>query len=155
MDLSIRHTLATLSYRLGKVLRGTPAEFGVFSSAGSARTPGQILAHIGDLMDWALAQVEGRREWHNSEPLPWQQEIVRFYQAIEKLDQRIAAQGLGAAAAETLFQGAIADAFTHTGQIALLRRLAGNPVRAENYATAEITVGRVGAEQAAPRKEFD
>ena len=155
MDLSIRHTLATLSYRLGKVLRGTPAEFRDFSSGGSARTPGQILAHIGDLMDWALAQVEGRREWHNSEPLPWQQEIARFYRAIEKLDQRIAAQGLGAATAETLFQSAIADAFTHTGQIALLRRLAGYPVRAENYAAAEIAAGRVGAEQAAPRREFD
>ena len=155
MDLPIRHTLATLSYRLGKVLRGTPAEFRDFSCASSTRTPGQILAHICDLMDWALAQVEGRREWHNSEPLPWQEEIARFYQAIEKLDQRIAAQGLGAATAEALFQGAIADAFTHTGQIALLRRLAGHPLRAENYAAAEITAGRVGVEQATPRKEFD
>lgn len=155
MDLSIRHTLATLSYRLGKVLRGTPEEFRDFSCATSARTPGQILAHIGDLMDWALAQVEGRREWHNSEPLPWREEIARFYRAIEELDQRIAAQGLGAVGAEKLFQGAIADAFTHTGQIALLRRLAGCPVRAETYAAAEIAAGRVGAEQAAPRREFD
>src|SRR5437763_5750723 len=125
MDLSIRHTLATLAYRLAKVLRDTPAEFGDFSCASAARTPSQILAHIGDLMEWTLAQVEDRREWRDSEPLPWQQEIARFYAAIEKLDQHIAAHGLGAAKAETLFQGAIADALTHTGQSALLRRLAG------------------------------
>ena len=155
MELPIRHTLATLSYRLGKVLRGTPEEFRDFSCASSARTPGQILAHIGDLMDWALAQVEGRREWRNSEPLPWRQEIDRFYLALEKLDRRIAGHGLGPAIAEKPFQGAIADAFTHTGQIALLRRLAGHPVRAENYAAAEIAAGRVGVEQTAPRKEFD
>ena len=155
MHLPIRHTLATLAYRLGKVLRGTPPEFRDFSSAGSARTPGQILAHIGDLMDWALAQVEGRREWHESEPLPWEQEMARFFAALEKLDQRIAAHGLGSVTAQTLFQGPVADAFTHTGQIALLRRLAGHPVRAENYAVAEIAAGRTGADQAAPRREFD
>jgi len=154
MNLPIRHALATLAYRLGKVLRGTPAEFRDFRAAESVRTPGQILAHIGDLMDWALAQVEGRKEWHDSAPLAWEQEISRFFQAIEALDQRIAAQGVGAAQAEKLFQGAIADALTHTGQIALLRRMAGIAVRPENYAAADIAVGRVGPAQAAPRAEF-
>jgi hypothetical protein len=155
MNLPIRHALATLAYRLGKVLRNTPPEFGEFATASSGRTPAQILAHIGDLMDWALTQVEGRQAWHNSEPLPWPQEIARFHGAIEKLDQRLAAQDPSAVTAERLFQGAIADALTHTGQIALLRRLAGYPVRPENYSMAEITAGRVGAEQAAPRREFD
>jgi hypothetical protein len=131
MNLSIRHALATLAYRLGKVLRGTPPEFGDFSTRASGRTPGQILAHIGDLMDWALTQVEGRQAWHASEPLSWPEEIVRFYHAVEKLDQRLA-QGESAVTAERLFQGAIADALTHTGQIALLRRMAGYPVRPEN-----------------------
>ncbi len=154
MNLPIRHALATLSYRLGKVLRDTPAEFRDFRAADGTRTPGEILAHIGDLMDWALAQVEGRKEWHDSPPLAWEQEIARFFQAIEALDQRIAAQGLGAARAEKLFQGAIADALTHTGQIALLRRMAGIAVRPENYAAADIAAGRVGPEQAAPRAEF-
>jgi hypothetical protein len=154
MNLPIRHALATLSYRLGKVLRGTPAEFRDFRAAEGVRTPGEILAHIGDLMDWALAQVEGRKEWHDSTPLEWQQEIGRFFRAIEELDLRIAASGLGAAKAEKLFQGAIADALTHTGQIALLRRMAGIAVRPENYAAADIAAGRVGAEQTPPRAEF-
>ena len=155
MNLPVRHALATLSYRLGKVLRGTPPEFRDFTSPASGRTPGQILAHIGDLMDWALTQVEGRQAWHTSEPLPWPQEVARFHQALEQLDQRLAAPGTSAIAAERLFQGAIADALTHTGQIALLRRMAGYPVRPENYSVAEITVGRVGPDQAAPRREFD
>jgi hypothetical protein len=154
MNLPVRHALATLAYRLGKVLRGTPAAFRDFQAAPSIRTPGQILAHIGDLMDWALAQVEGRKEWHDSEPLAWEQEIARFFAALEALDRRIAEQGLGAASAEKLFQGAIADALTHTGQLALLRRMSGIPVRPENYAAADIATGRVGAEQSPPRTEF-
>jgi hypothetical protein len=155
MDALIRHTLATLAYRLGKVLRGTPAEFRDFQIYESSRTPGQILAHIGDLMDWALSQVEGRKEWNDSAPLAWDQEIARFYLAIGALDQRIAAHGIGPVSAERLFQGAIADALAHTGQLALLRRMAGIPVRGENYAVADIAIGRVGPEQAAPRREFD
>jgi len=155
MDLAIRHTLATLSYRLGKTLRGAHPEFCDFKCTSTARTPVQILAHIGDLMEWALTQVEGRREWHDSQPLPWDQEVARFFAAIEKLDARIAAHGLGPAKAEVLFQSAIADALTHTGQIGLLRRMSGDPVRGENYSVADIQTGRVGAEQSPPRREFD
>ena len=153
VSLPIRHALATLAYRLGKVLRDTPPEFRDFRGSETIRTPGQILAHIGDLMDWALAQVEARKEWHDS-PLEWEREIARFFRALGALDERIAAQGLGPVKAEKLFQGAIADAFTHTGQIALLRRMAGIPVRGENYAAADIATGRVGLEQAPPRAEF-
>ena len=159
MELAIRHTLATLSYRLGKVLRDTPPEFGDFQIHASSRTPRQILAHIGDLMDWAVTQVEGRTKFHESAPLPWGQEIARFFAAMGTLDRRIAAGGgdvvSGAVSAEVLFQGAIADALTHTGQIALLRRMAGIPVRGESYAVAEIAAGRVGREQAPARYEFD
>src|SRR5579872_2603326 len=155
MNLPVRHALATLAYRLGKVLRGTPASFRDFQAAPSIRTPGQILAHIGDLMDWALSQVEGRKQWRDSEPRTWEQEIARFFAAIEALDQRIAEQGLGAASAEKLFQSAIADALTHTGQLAILRRMAGIPVRPENYAAADIASGRVGPQQSPPRVEFD
>lgn len=160
MNLPIRHALATLAYRLGKVLRDTPAEFRDFRAAEGVRTPGEILAHIGDLMDWALAQVEGRKFWHDSASLAWEQEIDRFFRAIQALDERIGgsdqgvAHGLGAASAEKLFQSAIADALTHTGQLALLRRMAGIAVRPENYSAADIAVGRVGPEQTPPRAEF-
>jgi len=154
MELPVRHTLATLSYRLGKVLRDTPPAFRDYSPGEGLRTPGQILAHVGDLMDWALSQVEGQEKWHNSEPLAWPEEIARIFAAMERLDKHIAAHGLGDVKAERLFQGAIADALTHTGQLAMLRRMAGIPMRGENYSQAEISIGRVGPDQTQPQREF-
>jgi len=150
----LRHTLATLAYRGGKTVRDAPESFAGFRLAETSRTPAEILAHVGDLMDWALSIVEGRQAWHDSPPLPWREEVARFYAAMGALDARLAAGApLGAPPAQ-LFQGPIADALTHVGQLAMLRRLAGAPMRGENYYRAEIVGGRVGAEQAPPRREF-
>ena len=55
---------------------------------------------------------------------------------------------------EKPFQGPVADALTHVGQIAILRRMAGAPGKGENYYVAEIEIGRVGAEQSKPKREF-
>jgi len=149
----LRHTLATLVYRLGKVLRDTPASFADYPP-GDERNAGHILAHICDLMDWALTLVEGRQAWKDSVPLPWHEEIARFYAAVGALDARVAASGTGNATAEGLFQGPIADALTHTGQLAMMRRLAGVKMKGENYHKADISAGRVGPEQTPPRREF-
>jgi hypothetical protein len=151
----LRHTLATLAYRGGKAVRSAPASFASFSAAAGVRTPGEILAHIGDLLDWALSMAEGSQRWHNSESLPWDKEVERFFTALEKLDHYFSAGKAMHATADTLFQGPIADALTHVGQINILRRIAGAPIRGENYYVAEITAGRVGADQALPRQEFD
>jgi hypothetical protein len=151
----LRHTVATLAYRGGKTLRGAPAGFAEFRAGQTTRTPAQILAHIGDLLDWALSLAEGKEAWHNSPPLPWEQGTARFFAALEIFDKRLSAEVPLACSAEKLFQGPIADAFTHVGQIALLRRLAGCPVRGENYHKADIAAGRVGPEQAKPKFEFE
>jgi hypothetical protein len=151
----LRHTLATLAYRGGKALRGSPPGFHELRVAETVRTPGEILAHIGDLLDWALSMTRGKHEWRATPPLPWDQEVARFFAALQALDDRLAGEAALAYPPEQLFQGPIADALQHVGQIALLRRLAGAPVRAENYFRAEITTGRVGADQAPPQREFD
>jgi hypothetical protein len=151
----LRHTLATLAYRCGKAVRGAPADFSGFRAGGSSRTAGQIFAHIGDLLDWALHLCRGERVWKNSTPLPWEEETARFFEALARLDAYLASDAPLACSSEKLFQGPIADALSHTGQIALLRRLAGSPVRGENYFVADIAAGRVGAEQAASKIEFD
>jgi hypothetical protein len=150
----LRHTLATLAYRGAKAIRNAGPNFAGYGSAETSRTPAKILAHIGDLMDWGLAMAEGRREWKDSLPLPWDQECERFFAALKKFDDYLASENPLQAPAEKLFQAPIADALTHVGQIAMLRRMAGVPIKGENYYVAEITVGRVGADQAAPRKEF-
>jgi hypothetical protein len=151
----LRHTLATLAYRGGKAVRGAPDGFAEHRASPSSRTPGQILAHVGDLLDWAVSLADGRHEWHDSTPLPWEKEIERFHAGLATLDARLAGKEPLGFSAERLFQGPIADALTHVGQITLLRRIAGAPVRGENYFKAEIAAGRVGPEQSPPRREFD
>ncbi len=150
----LRHSLATLAYRGGKVVRGVPADFADFQVADGARTPVQILAHIGDLLDWALSIAQGQQRWQDAAPMPWNDEVRRFHSGMQALDDYLSsAEPLGASS-EALFQGPIADALTHVGQIALLRRAAGCPMKGENYYKAEIVAGRVGPEQAAPKREF-
>jgi hypothetical protein len=154
-SVPLRHTLATLAYRAGKILRGAPPGFENFSAAPETRTPVQILAHMGDLLDWAAALAGGRNEFHESDPLPWDREVERFFRALATLDQRLASTGPLGFPGERIFAGPIADALTHCGQIGMLRRMAGSPVRGENYFRAEIAAGRVGRDQAAPVREFD
>jgi hypothetical protein len=150
----LRHALATLAYRGAKALRDAPEGFSVFHADEGVRAPGQILAHLGDLMDWALSIATGKREWHDSKPLPWEKEVERFFAALKKFDDYLASNDKLHTAPEKLFQGPVADALTHVGQIAILRRLAGEPIKSESYYDAEITAGRVGTEQVKPKREF-
>ncbi|MGB6683812.1 MAG: hypothetical protein WBH24_09205 [Candidatus Acidiferrum sp.] len=151
----LRHTLATAAYRGGKALRGAPESFGAFALGVNPRTPAKILAHMGDLFDWALSMARGDVAWHNSEQLAWDTEIARFFSSLKKFDDYLASPEPLRCSAEGLFQGPIADALTHIGQLAMLRRLAGCPIKGENYFKAEIAAGSVSFEQAAPRSEFD
>ncbi len=150
----LRHSLATLAYRAGKAVAGAGPEFADFRAGDSTRTPVQILAHIGDLMDWALSMAEGNQRWQNSTPLEWPKEVERFFAALKAFDDFLASGQTLGAPAEMLFQGPVADALTHSGQIAMLRRLARTPVKGENYAAADIRAGRVGPDQTAPKYEF-
>ncbi|HKT89227.1 MAG TPA: hypothetical protein VJQ59_12360 [Candidatus Sulfotelmatobacter sp.] len=150
----LRHTLATLAYRSGKVLRDASPSFENFDAGAGVRKPAQILAHLGDLLDWALSMAMGKQEWHDSKPLAWDDEIVRFSAALKRLDDFLASEQPIHASIERLFQGPVADALTHVGQIAILRRMADTPVKGENYFVADIAAGRVGLDQAKAKKEF-
>ena len=150
----LRHNLATLAYRTKRAVEDAPPDFAKFELGAKPKTPERILAHMGDLMDWARSLVEGNQKWHVSAPLPWNDEVTRFFRALESLDKAIAATELPSGTANSLFQGPIADALTHTGQLAMLRRLAGCPIRGENYFVADIAAGRAGIDQPPPRKPF-
>jgi hypothetical protein len=151
----LRHTLATVAYRGSKALRGAPNHFASFHIGDKTRTPAQILAHMGDLFDWALSIAKGQQAWHDSTPLPWSAEVERFFAAIKKFDDYLASGEQMNGSTEGIFQAPVADVLTHIGQIAMLRRLAGSPIMGENYFKAEIAAGRVGPEQSAPRREFE
>jgi hypothetical protein len=151
----LRHAVATLAYRGGKAVRGTDDSFASYKASETTRTPAQILAHIGDLLDWALSIAGGNETWNNSEPLEWSREIDRFHAALKSFDDYLASDSELSASCERLFQGPIADALTHVGQLTMLRRLAGSPMKGENYSRAKIEAGRVGADQEKPKREFD
>ncbi|MDQ2666817.1 MAG: hypothetical protein M3Z05_12490 [Gemmatimonadota bacterium] len=150
----LRHTLATLAYRAGKAIRATPADFSAVRAAPDSRTAGELLAHMSDLLDWALSLARGKQQWADAPVQSWEADTQRFFRALEALDAQLSTDAPLGMPAERLFQGAVADALTHTGQLTMLRRLAGAPIRAENYAKADIVVGRVGAEQTPARHEF-
>src|SRR5258708_4456681 len=86
----LRHTLATVAYRGGKALRGAPDHFASFHIGDKTRTPAQILAHMGDLFDWALSIAQGKQTWHDSTPLPWNAEIERFFTTLREFDDFLA-----------------------------------------------------------------
>jgi hypothetical protein len=147
--------VATVAYRGGKVLKDAPPGFSAFSAGDASRSAGQILAHLVDLFDWALSKVRGAEAWAGSPVGTWDEDAARFHAALGALDAYLASEAPLHVPAEEVFQGPVADALTHVGQIALLRRLAQAPIRGENYARAEIVAGRTGSKQAPPRREFD
>jgi len=151
----LRHTLATVAYRGRKILVGAPEGFSSFRINEGSRTPGDILAHICDLYDWANWLAKGEHIYNASQPGEWAADVDRFFAALATLDAYLASDQPLGCTPELIFQGPIADSLTHFGQLAMLRRIAGAPVRGESYARADITVGRVGLDQAPPNWEFD
>jgi hypothetical protein len=151
----LRHMLATLAYRGGKAIRNAPDSFAAYKSSPTTRTPIEILAHIGDLMEWGLAMAREKPVYKEATPLPWPKEVERFFATVTAFDSFLASDAPLAARPGKIFQGPIADALTHVGQINMLRRMADAPVRGENYYRASIAVGQTGADQPAPNVEFD
>ena len=153
----VRHAVATLAYRTAKTLRGAPESFAEYAPGPTSKNPCQLVAHMGDLFEWGLTQVQGQGKWQSSKPTDWKCECERFFAALERFDQALATDAPIAGDLAMIFQGPIADAFTHTGQLAMLRRLSGAPMKAESYIRADIRIGKVGSDQtpADPRYEFD
>jgi hypothetical protein len=153
----LRYTVATLAYRAGKTMRTAPASFANFKAKPDSNSPVQIVAHLGDLFDWALTMAKGETKWRSDTPRAWEVEVTRFFESLRAFDEYLASGAPLKAELGKLFQGPIADALTHTGQLAMLRRLAGCPMKGENYTKADIVLGRVGIEQtpANPANEFD
>jgi hypothetical protein len=150
----LRHTIATLAYRCSKTLRDAPADFALFKTDQTVNTPLFLLSHIADLLEWALTATRGEPKYPATIIEDWKLEKQRFYSALKALDDFLASEVVIEASLEKIFQGPIADALTHTGQLAMLRRMAGSPIKGENYFVADITTGLVSEDQPAPRREF-
>jgi hypothetical protein len=148
----LRHFLAALAYRAQKALRGAPSEFGGFSVAEGVRTPTQLVRHMTSVLGYARTYFVGGRYW--PDPLPsLPEEVARFHEILDDLGRHLRggtplSQGMSP---ERLLQGPFADAMTHVGQLAMLRRLAGSPVAPENFIVADIATDRCGPHQADPK----
>lgn len=152
----LRHMLATIAYRGGKTLRGAPEGFGAFLAPGAMNTPLMLLSHISDLLDWADRWCRGGdQKFRTAEPADWPGEVARFHAALERFDSFLASEAPLTASIPVLLQAPVADILTHVGQLALLRRMAGDPVLGEAYRLAPIEAGRVRTEQGSPGREFE
>ena len=151
----LRHLLATLAYRAAKVLRDVPADFATRSFGSTTRRPILLVAHLADLMAWAITMTEGDVKWKAEGSDDWDTEVKRFFSGLFILDRMLGEKTHSDTTIDQLIQGPLADALTHVGQLAMLRGMAGFPIRPESYARADIVRGRVGLDQAPPRREFD
>jgi len=139
----LRHMVATVAYRGGLAVADAPETFASFRGHETTRTPGEILAHIGDLFEGSLHLVKGEMVYLTSDPLPWNEEVTRFFSAVKEFDSYLASEAPLACPVEKLVQGPVGDALTHVGQIVMLRRMAGVPIRPEGYFTAELVPGKI------------
>jgi len=142
----LRHLVATVAYRGGLAVADAPGSFASFRATSTTRTPGELLAHIGDLLEGSLYLVKGEMVYLISTPLPWKEEVTRFFGAVKAFDSYLASEAPLACPVEKLVQGPIGDALTHVGQIVILRRMSGNPIRSAAYFTAEIVAGEINEE---------
>jgi hypothetical protein len=137
----LRHLVATIVFRGNVAVRDSDGSFASFKLADDIRTPGEILAHIGDLLEGSLFLLKGEMRMLNSGSLPWNAEVSRFVNAARELDSFLASDPQIEIPIEQLVQGPIADALTHIGQLAMLRRASGLPTTAEPYFQADIVAG--------------
>ena len=137
----LRHMLATLAYRGHKAIEGANAAFATVQLGQGIRTPVQLLSHIGDLLVWSATLVRGQ-ERPSFRVASWDEECARFDAALADLDRCFLSHRLEPATEKRLLQGPLSDAMTHIGQLAMMRRWAGDPLPPENYSRAPIEAGR-------------
>lgn len=149
---TVRHYLAALAYRFHKAVAGAPDGFGDFAAGHGVRTPREIVHHVNGVLGYAevIARTGEPIGWYEVPHLDWEGQVKLLHGVMGELDAALAAGGADPEQLHRLLQGPLADAMTHVGQIAMLRRMAGSPIPAENFYLADVEVGRVGADQPDP-----
>lgn len=146
----LRHFLAALAYRTQKALRGAPDNFGYFQAGQKVRTPADLVRHMTSVLGYARTFFVGGH--YRAEPLAdLAAEVSRFHSMLEDLARHLATDTeLHGTTEERLLQGPLADAMTHAGQLAMLRRLAGSPIPPENFIQAAVDPSNLSPEQPEP-----
>jgi hypothetical protein len=146
----LQHFLAALAYRTQKALRDAPSGFGDYRAGTNVRTPHELVWHMTRVTGYARTMFRGGDFKPPAQPT-FEGEIMRFHETLKALHSDFADPSLTASISDEQFlQGPLADAMTHAGQLAMLRRLAGDPVAPENFIFAAVRADNVSAEQASP-----
>ena len=121
----LKHFLAAIAYRTQKALRGAPDSFADFRAGANVRTPHELVWHMTGVIGYACTFFKGGM--CRPEKLPaFADEVHRFHQMLDELAQVVGTSTpRNEISADQLLQGPMADAMTHVGQLAMLRRLAG------------------------------
>ena len=147
---AVRHVLATLAYRFQKAVRGAPESFTELDAGHGIRTPREIVHHMNGVLGY-LREGVARGDpdaWYDHPELDLAGEIAALHASLHELDDLLTAErDWNVDTLHRMIQGPLADALTHVGQLALLRRVAGDPIPAENFFKADVTIGRVGPDQ--------
>lgn len=151
----LRHCNAVIAYRGAKTLRGAPPEFAHFKAGPTTRTPLEILAHLGDLLEISAARLRGPAQWNPAEPDDWSRHVARFHAALASIDEALNSEAPIDVPLERWYQGPFADALTHVGQLAMLRRMFGAPMKGESYFHADVRAGRVGPDQVPAQEKYE
>ena len=146
----LRHFLAALAYRTQKALRGAPETFCEFRAAPHVRTPHELLWHMSGLMGYARTFFHGG-DFAPPRVATFEAEVSRFHEQLRRLADDLMDDRLPCALTdEQLLQGPLADAMTHAGQLAMLRRLSGAPVASENFIHANVSATNLSERQPDP-----
>lgn len=146
----LKHFLAALAYRTQKALRDAPGTFGDFRLAPTSRSPHELVWHLSGLMGYARTFFHGG-VWQPDKLPTLADEVARFHEQLAKLSADFEDPSLSCTITdEQLLQGPLADAMTHVGQLAMLRRLHGAPVPSENFIHAQVSAKNLTADQPAP-----
>ena len=147
----LQHFLAALAYRTQKAVRGAPASYAEFSAYTHSRTPHELVWHMTGVIGYARTFLHGG-EWAPPRLDTFADELQRFHDTLEQLGADFANPALAAAITDEQFlHGPLADAMTHVGQLAMLRRMVGSPVPSENFIMADVRADNLGADQPEPR----
>lgn len=148
----VRHTLAAMAYRSARALKDVPEGYASRALGDGAMTANELVTHMTAVLGYVLSKLT-KTERERIESKGWGEDVAGFYAMIGRVDAELEGEvRLEEGELERILQGPLLDVFTHIGQLASIRRVAGSPVPGENYRLAEVRIGRVGIEQAEPVK---
>lgn len=138
----LRHTLATIAYRFQKSVSVAGKGFAGFSLGKGSRNTTEIIHHIYHVLWWTRVFVQEER-FINEKPekLSFALEIKRVNSELAVLDKVFSETALGMDFSKRLLQGPLSDVLTHIGQLSMLSRLNGHPIKGEDFSSAEISTG--------------